>query len=103
MIHDDAKEFGIDDTHDPRNDNITVLVDPSAIQGLIPGLGVGGIFVQAAAKPVEGPTDAKKKFNKSNTQRGKKPQRNTLFDGKQWWYLESVNQVIPSYWTHLDD
>ncbi|KAF9505810.1 hypothetical protein BS47DRAFT_491731 [Hydnum rufescens UP504] len=102
IFRDDAKAFGIDDVHDPRNGNITVLVDPEAIKGLVPGLGIGGLFVQVAAKPEEKPKEVKK-FNKSTPYRGKKPHVSTPYDGKQWWYLESVNQVIPSYWTHLVD
>jgi hypothetical protein len=103
--------------HDPLKDNITVFVDPEIIDDLTVGLGVTGIFVQVAKRldaPVfpillsssnvgagagEGGAGAKKKkpYGGANKQ-GSTPTSKSN-DGRSWWYIESVTQIIPSFWT----
>lgn len=112
IVRDDAALFGITDVHDATVGNITVFVDPSVVESLHTGLGVGGLFVQVAEKPKEvdegddvaggGSGEPKKKKKKSKSARAKAAAGNAT-DGKLWWYIESVSQVIPSYWTNTQD
>ena len=81
MVRDDAVSVGYSTPHDPRKDNITVLVSPSATEGMVPGLGFGGIFVQV--------------IQRSETIQDKKSSK---FDGRAWWYVEANTQVFPSFW-----
>jgi hypothetical protein len=76
--------------HDPGNDPITVLVHPSVFEKLIKGICVAGTWVQMVRKPVEpsasAPAAKKKKKGK------KKAPAN-------FWYVDEVAAVLPSYWT----
>jgi hypothetical protein len=100
-------------THDAFKDAITVFVDPEIIGSLTVGLGVGGTFVQVARR-LDAPTfPAIKDGNAAHAAHyGKGDSANQSpahlppykpNDGRSWWYLDNVSQVVPSYWTDIDD
>ena len=93
-------------THDAFKDVITVFVDPKIIDNLAVGLGVGGTFVQVARR-LDAPTfPAIKDGNAAHhyidaSTKALPPYKPN--DGRSWWYIDNVTQVIPSYWTDLGD
>lgn len=100
-------------SHDAFKDVITVFVDPAIIGSLTVGLGIGGTFVQVARR-LDAPTfPAIKDGNAVHALRygignGVNQCDSPLppykpNDGRSWWYLDNVSQVVPSYWTSLDD
>jgi len=101
-------------THDAFKDVITVFVDPEIVNSLTVGIAVGGTFVQIARR-LDAPTfpaikdgntahaayyhdKGNSASHKSATLPSYKPN-----DGRSWWYIDSVSQVIPSYWTDIGD
>jgi hypothetical protein len=75
--------------HDPFKDDITIFVEPKALEALGVGLGIGATWVQIAREQdfAEGAQKKKKKKSKSK----KIPQR--------YWYAEDVLIVLPSFHT----
>ena len=75
--------------HDPGNDTITVLVQQEVFDKLLKGMCLAGIWVQIIRQPIEpseeGPAKKKRKGKK------KAP--------ANFWYMEEVSGVFPSYWT----
>jgi len=101
-------------THDAFRDVITVFVDPEIVNNLTVGLGVGGTFVEVARR-LDAPTfpaikdgntahaahyhdKGNSASHKSATLPSYKPN-----DGRSWWYIDNVSQVVPSYWTDIED
>jgi hypothetical protein len=73
--------------HDPGNDAITVLVQPEVFEKLVKGMSLAATWIQIVRLPVEAPAGpAPKKKGK------KKAPAN-------FWYLEELAGVFPSYWT----
>lgn len=68
---------GMEGTHDPYKDNITVLVKPSALETMVIGVGVSANWVQITRADDDG---------------------NPVGGGRDMWYMESVTQVIPSFY-----
>lgn len=71
---DDREEGG---AHDPYKDNITVLIEPSSLGTMIIGVGVSANWVQITRADDDG---------------------NPVGGGRDMWYMESVTQVIPSFY-----
>lgn len=76
--------------HDPGNDPITVLVHPSTFEKLMKGICIAGTWVQMVRKPVE-PSDAAPAAKKKKKGKKKAP--------ANFWYIDEVAAVLPSYWT----
>ena len=68
---------GVERAHDPYKDNTTVFVDPSALDTLIIGIGISADWVQITRADEVG---------------------NPVGGGLDMWYMESVTQVIPSFY-----
>lgn len=68
---------GVENAHDPYKDNITVLVEPAALETMIVGVGVSANWVQIARADENG---------------------NVVGGGRDMWYMEQVTQVIPSFY-----
>lgn len=68
---------GVEGAHDPYKDNITVLIEPFALETMIVGIGVSGNWVQITRADEDG---------------------NPVGGGREMWYMESVNQVLPSFY-----
>ncbi|KIM25869.1 hypothetical protein M408DRAFT_330875 [Serendipita vermifera MAFF 305830] len=77
---------------DPNKDEIRVHVDPSVVAECRLGMGIGAIWVQIGKR--------------SDVDNGSKPAKRKKYPGDEWWYMERLEFVIPSYWTvnepHLD-
>jgi len=67
----------VEGAHDPYKDNITVLIEPSSLETMIIGVGVAGTWVQITRADADG---------------------NPVGGGRDMWYMESVTQVIPSFY-----
>ena len=63
--------------HDPYKDNITVLIEPAALETMIIGVGISANWVQIARADENG---------------------NPVGGGRDVWYMEQVTQVIPSFY-----
>jgi hypothetical protein len=74
-----AREF------DPAKDEIRVHVSPEVVGECRLGMGIGAIWVQVGRRADIG--DASKL-----AKRKKNP-------GEEWWYMERLEFVLPSYWT----
>ncbi|KDQ64071.1 hypothetical protein JAAARDRAFT_74885 [Jaapia argillacea MUCL 33604] len=73
-----GEEDGGEEGHDPFNDNITVLVLPSALEKLVVGMGLGATWIQVVRQGSEG----------------------SRKDGDgRFWYLEQLMHVIPSFYS----
>jgi hypothetical protein len=70
-------DLGIEGAHDPSKDNVTVLVEPAALDAMIIGVGISANWVQITRADQEG---------------------NPMGGGRSMWYMESVTQVIPSFY-----
>ena len=68
---------GVEGAHDPYKNNITVLIEPSALGTMIIGVGVAANWVQITRADDDG---------------------NPVGGGRDVWYMESVTQVIPSFY-----
>ncbi|KAJ3542780.1 hypothetical protein NMY22_g3388 [Coprinellus aureogranulatus] len=79
--------------HNPRDDPITVLVDPPVFEKLVPGMGLAGTWVEIVrqssqledSRSMSGPPSKKRKVVREGS--------------TNLWYLEDLMMVIPSYWT----
>ncbi|KAJ3499243.1 hypothetical protein NMY22_g19529 [Coprinellus aureogranulatus] len=78
--------------HNPYDDPITVLVEPSVFEQLIPGMGLAGTWVEIirqqsqseGSQSMLGPPSKKRKVVREGS--------------TNMWYLEEVGGVFPSYW-----
>jgi hypothetical protein len=68
--------------HDPKNDDITLLIEKQNAKLLCEGMGVGGTWVQIVRQDAQ-------VINKKG--KAEKPD--------VYWYLEDVAFVIPSFWS----
>ena len=68
---------GVEGAHDPYKDNITVLVNPTILDTMIIGVGISADWVQITRADENG---------------------NPIGGGRDMWYMESVTQVIPSFY-----
>jgi hypothetical protein len=73
----DRGNQGVEGAHDPYKDNITVLVEPSALETMVIGVGVSANWVQITRADDDG---------------------DPVGGGQDIWYMESVTQVIPSFY-----
>lgn len=72
--------------HDPFNDDITLLVQPTLLPIFSPGMGLGGTWVQIArAQDFASERRKKKKKSKKTTTR--------------YWYIDELVLTLPSYYT----
>ena len=86
-------------TFDMERDLIKVLVLPKTIEVLREGMGLHAVFVQVIE--MVGSTDGGKgKKSKSKT-KGKSKAKGS--DNKEWWYMEFLYEVIPSFWIEEGD
>ncbi|KAF9562454.1 hypothetical protein CPC08DRAFT_817118 [Agrocybe pediades] len=72
--------------HDPLTDEITLLVEPEHSSLLSVGMALGGTYVQIARQ--SGAAKKKKK--------GKSKSKRTI---PNYWYLENLIEVLPTFWT----
>lgn len=76
-------------SHNPFNDDITVLVDPAALAAMSVGLGVGGTWVQIAHEQDLAGEELKKKKKKKKSKRA----------AVRYWYIDELMMILPSYHT----
>lgn len=73
---------------DSAKDEMRVHVDPKVVTECRLGMGIGAIWVQVGKRAdIEG--------GSGSTKRKK-------YSGDEWWYMERLEFVIPSYWTVND-
>jgi len=72
-----GNDQGVENTHDPYKNNITVLVEPATLETMIIGVGVSANWVQIVRAGEDG---------------------NPIGGGRDMWYMEQVTQVIPSFY-----
>lgn len=76
--------------HDPANDSITVIVHPSVFEKLVKGMCFAGTWVQIVRQAAEpGSAAPPKKKKKGGKKKGI----------VNYWYLDDLAGVFPSYWT----
>lgn len=68
---------GAEGAYDPYKDNITVLVEPAALETMIIGVGISANWVQITRADENG---------------------NPIGGGRDMWYMEQTTQVIPSFY-----
>lgn len=76
--------------HNPYEDDIVLVLEPTVLDTLSLGMGLGGLWVQIVREENEAP-------KKSNGKRGKKAKG--LLDelSGNYWYLEELMGIFPSY------
>ncbi|KAJ3503966.1 hypothetical protein NMY22_g18070 [Coprinellus aureogranulatus] len=74
--------------HDPGNDPITVLIHPSVFDKLVLGMCLAGTWVQIVRQPVDASAPAAPK--KKGKGKKKAP--------ANFWYLDELGGVFPSFW-----
>jgi hypothetical protein len=67
----------VERAHDPYKDNITVLVEPAALETMIVGVGISANWAQIVRADENG---------------------DPVGGGRDMWYMEQVTQVIPSFY-----
>lgn len=70
---------------DPTKDEIRVHVAPEVVGSCRLGMGIGAIWVQVGRRADIGDVS--------------KPTKRKKYPGDDWWYMERLEFVIPSYWT----
>ena len=73
---------------DPTEDEIRVFVEPKAADKCRLGMGIIATWVQVGRRADLEPTS--------------KPTKRKKHSGDDWWYIERLEHVIPSYWTPND-
>ncbi|KAJ7470900.1 hypothetical protein FB451DRAFT_1399643 [Mycena latifolia] len=74
--------------HNMLTDEITVLVDPTAVDTLCVGMGIGGTWVQLVRRP-DGGSDKQGETRKN---------RQGAENKQCYWYLQDLVAILPSYW-----
>ncbi|KAG1735457.1 hypothetical protein EDB19DRAFT_1724597 [Suillus lakei] len=80
--------------HNPYEDDIVLVVEPAALDTLSLGMGLGGLWVQIVRGEMEADDEAPKK---SNAKRGKKGKGPLDELSGNYWYLEELMGIFPSY------
>lgn len=80
--------------HNPYEDDIVLVVEPAVLDTLSLGMGLGGLWVQIVREEVEADDEAPKK---SNAKRGKKGKGPLDELSGNYWYLEELMGIFPSY------
>jgi hypothetical protein len=80
--------------HNPYQDDIVLVVQPAVLDTLSLGMGLGGLWVQIVCEEVKADNEAPKKSNAKRGNKGKGP-----LDGLSgnYWYLEELMGIFPSY------
>jgi hypothetical protein len=86
-------------TFDMARDEIKVFVLPKTIEVLRVGMGLHAVFVQVTENE-PGREAVKEKKSKSRS-KGKSKAKGS--DDRQWWYMEFLYEVVPSFWTEEED
>ncbi|KAG1877423.1 hypothetical protein F4604DRAFT_1757510 [Suillus subluteus] len=80
--------------HNPYEDDIVLVVEPAVLDTLSLGMGLGGLWVQIVREEVEADNDAPKKSNAKRGNKGKGPLDEL---SGNYWYLEELMGIFPSY------
>lgn len=80
--------------HNPYEDDIVLVLEPAVLDTLSLGMGLGGLWVQIVREKVEEDNEAPKK---SNGKRGKKDKGPLDELSGNYWYLEELMGIFPSY------
>ena len=86
-------------TFDTGRDLIKVFADPKTIEVMREGMGLHAVFVQV----VESVTSTAEATRKKPKSRNKGKGKTKSSDDKEWWYLEFLYEVLPSFWTEEGD
>ncbi|KAF8589655.1 hypothetical protein K439DRAFT_326594 [Ramaria rubella] len=85
-----------DSTFDMARDLIKVWVDVKTMEVMKEGLGLHALFVKVGGSRV-GKVEEREKGKKRS--RGKGKSKMKASDDREWWYIEFLYEVIPSFWT----
>lgn len=80
--------------HNPYEDDIVLVLEPAVLNTLSLGMGLGGLWVQIVREEVDAENEAPKK---SNAKRGKKGKGPLDELSGNYWYLEELMGIFPSY------
>ncbi|KAI0940051.1 hypothetical protein AcV5_001261 [Taiwanofungus camphoratus] len=81
--------------HNPLKDDITVLLDPGVADKIIVGMGLHATWVQIARQDL----NSAKEIGLSNSTRGGKGGPGEVGKPTQFWYMEQLVAILPSYHT----
>jgi len=83
-------ETGSARPHDPVKDDIIVLVEPSVVETLSIGMGLGATWVQIVRQ------DQVRDGDDGTGKKGKKGKKGKV--AEKYWYVEEVTMILPSYY-----
>ncbi|KAG2066082.1 hypothetical protein BDR04DRAFT_1107344 [Suillus decipiens] len=90
----EVKGSGTGKPHNPYEDDIILVLEPAVLDTLGLGMGLGGLWVQIVREKAEEDNEAPKK---SNGKRGKKDKGPLDELSGNYWYLEELMGIFPSY------
>ncbi|KAF8513862.1 hypothetical protein JB92DRAFT_2921410 [Gautieria morchelliformis] len=88
-------------TFDVARDEIKVFVLPKTIEVLRVGMGLHAVFVQVTENENEAGREVVKEKKSKSRNKGKGKAKGS--DDRQWWYMEFLYEVVPSFWTEEED
>jgi len=86
----------VSSTFDSHKDVISAFVDAKTVGVLREGMGLHGVYVQVVESD---DTKQELKEKKKSKSRNKGRAKTKGFDGREWWYIDFVYEVVPSFWT----
>ena len=86
-------------TFDLARDVIKVFVAPKTIEVLREGMGLHAVFVQV----IESVGNTERMKGKKSKSRTKGKSKAKDFEEKEWWYMEFLYEVVPSFWIEEGD
>jgi hypothetical protein len=87
--------------HNPYEDDIVLVVEPSVLNRLSLGMGLGGLWVQIVREEVVADLTNGQEQNKPRGKRSKKGPLDEL--SGNYWYLEELMGIFPSYFMSRED
>ncbi|KAG0698703.1 hypothetical protein DFH29DRAFT_940358 [Suillus ampliporus] len=83
--------------HNPSEDDIVLVVEPAVLDTLSLGMGLGGLWVQIVREEVDADKADSEAPKKSHGKRGKKGKGPLDELSGNYWYLEELMGIFPSY------
>jgi len=89
--------------HNPYEDDIVLVVEPATLDKLSIGMGLGGLWVQIVREEVEVDLTSDQARQKSRGKRNKKGKGPLDELSGNYWYLEELMGIFPSYFTSMEN
>lgn len=97
MPNGEVEGSGSGKPHDPYKDDIVFVVEPAVLDKLSLGMGLGGLWVQIVREEVESDLANGEVQKKSGGKRSKKGKGPLDHLSGNYWYLEELMGIFPSY------